>query len=201
MSTAHRIRMLWALVVLGTAACTRETLVVTNPEDEPPFDQPFDAPFDGPSLAPSSLTIDRTEYVARHESGVGNYREYAFTMVVQFRNKTSDPLFLARCYPDSPGPIYGVELVDEGDSWGSAYSALWACVGHDRQLRVDPGAVRADTLRVRGPNAWDGRGGKPYGALTGRMRLRYSVQSCRGDGRACPPAAARSKVFRVELEH
>jgi hypothetical protein len=84
----------------------------------------------------------------------------------------------------------GVPLVDGGDDgWGSASGGAWACVGH-----------RGDTLRIRGPNAFDGHPGQPVGQLIGRMRLVYEVQRCRGDG-ACrlPRAAGASNALTVAL--
>lgn len=147
-----------------------------------------------------TLRTDRTEYVATYVSGEGAYRQYGFTVVARLENRGPERVYLARCYPDSPHPIYGVELVDQdGDSWGSGYSGAWACVGHDRQIPVAAGESRTDTLRLRGPNAWDGRTKQPFGALAGRMRLVYGVQTCPGDGECrLDREVGRANVFTVE---
>jgi hypothetical protein len=153
-----------------------------------------------PGVATVVLRTDRDEYVASYEGGEGSYRQYGFSVVARFENRGSTAVYLARCYPDSPHPIYGVELVDGGESWGAAYNGVWACVGHDRQIQVPPGEVRADTIHLQGPNAFDGRTDQPFGTLAGRMRLFYEVQTCPGDG-ACRLSedAGMSNVFTVEL--
>jgi hypothetical protein len=109
-------------------------------------------------------------------------------------------VYLARCYPESPHPVYGVGVVDSSDSRGAAYNRVWACVGHNRQIPLRPGQARTDTLRLIGPNVVDGRTGQPRGAFVGRMRLFYEVQTCPGDG-ACRlgQEAGASNAFAVEL--
>ena len=121
------------------------------------------------------LTTDRDEYTARYLDGRPPFDRYGFTLVAQFHNRTSDSLYLARCYPDSPEPLYGVEAV--GDSGEAAYSPIWACVGHDRAIQVGPGETRTDTLSLSGPNGWTGQR-VPDGELAGRFRLGYRVQQC-----------------------
>jgi hypothetical protein len=154
--------------------------------------------------ASSGLHTDRTAYVATRVGGEGVYTQYGFRVEARFNNMSRDTLYLARCYPESPTPIYGVELVDTPAASfreGAAYSGAWACVGHDRQIAVAPHSSRVDTLLIRGPNAWDGVSHIPFGTLTGRMRLRYEVQRCRGDG-ACAASgdAGRSNPFDVVRE-
>jgi len=153
-----------------------------------------------PDSAVVVLRTDADAYVARYEGGEGSYRQYGFTVVARVENRGGSSVYLARCYPDSRQPIYGVSLVEPGDRWGAAYNAAWACVGHDRQIRLRPGEARTDTLHLRGPNAFDGRTGEPFGSLVGRMQLHYEVQTCRGDG-ACRLGedAGASNVFTVEL--
>jgi len=152
--------------------------------------------------AQTGLATDRASYVARYESGQGTYRQFTFTVVARFTNHTAGTLYLGRCYPDSPHPIYGVELVDASRSaWGSAFGPAWACVGHDDQIAVAAGETRVDTLQLRGPNGWDGRTGEVFGVMDGAMRLVYHVQECRGDG-ACPSARldGRSNAFTVRVD-
>ena len=160
------------------------------------------APVGDPASA--GLHTDQATYVATRISGEGAYTQYGFRVEARFNNTTGDTLYLARCYPESPTPIYGVELADAPAASyrdGAAYDGAWACVGHERQIAVAPGGSRVDTLLVRGPNAWDGITHTPFGTLTGRMRLSYGVQRCRGDG-ACllPREAGRSNPFDVVRE-
>lgn len=146
------------------------------------------------------IQTDALVYTARYERGEGSYRQYGFDVVARFTNRTDETVYLARAVPSQPWPDFGVELVGGGGD-GSAYSGVVAGVGHDRQIAVQPGETRVDTLRLRGPTMWDGRTGDPFGRLDGVMRLVYQAQGCRGDG-ACPlpDSVAVSNVFRVVLE-
>ena len=153
----------------------------------------------GPDSGPLELRTDRATYLSTYLQGDGTYRQYGFRLVAQLENRSGTTVYLARWYPDSRTPIYGVILAGEGGSPGSAYSGFWACVGHDHQIPVPAGATRVDTLVLRGPNAWDHATGQPFGTLSGRMKLRYEVQTCPGDG-TCPlNDAVTSNVFRVAL--
>jgi len=158
----------------------------------------------GPPVTGEALLTDATFYHATYRRGEGSYREYGFGVVARFTNRTSAPVDLGRCLPDSPTPIHGVVLAgadDAGsDGTGSAYSGAWACVGHDQPFVVQPGQTRVDTLQIIGPNSFDGRTGQPFGTLVGRMRLVYDVRACRGDG-PCEADAemGRSNEFEVRL--
>ena len=147
----------------------------------------------------AALTTDSSEYTATYIGGDGPYRSHGFRVVARFENQTLRTLYLARCFPDTPVPIFGVQLEGAGDSWGSAYNPAWACVGHDNQIVVPPAQSRTDTLLIRGPTAFDGRTGQHFGTLTGRMRLVYQVQTCRGDGECRLEGAAVSAPFSVDL--
>ena len=168
-----------ALLILGTGCGT----IASAPDSDP---------------GSSGLHTDRATYVATRVNGQGNYAQYGFRIVARFDNTSPDTLYLARCYPDSPTPIYGVGLADgpaPPSSGRSAYNGAWACVGHDRQIAVAPRSSRIDTLPIRGPNMWDGINRTPIGVLTGRMRLGYEVQRCRGDA-LCPCLARRDSPIR-----
>lgn len=54
-------------------------------------------------------------------------------------------------------------------------------------MPILPGTTRVDTLQLSGPNVWTGPDDQPVGVLTGRFRISYAAQSCRGDG-SCPLA-------------
>ena len=149
----------------------------------------------------ASFTVDRAVYTATSVRSV-QYQRYSFKLVARFTNTTDQTVYLSRCYPNSPTPMFGVELIGEGvDRWGSAYDMAWACVGHDQQIEVLPGATRTDTFDIAGPNAFDGTTGRPFGTLIGRMRLVYGVQGCRGDG-ACrlTKSIGQSAPFDVQVE-
>lgn len=148
----------------------------------------------------ANFTTDRAVYTATADRSIA-YTRYKFQLTARFTNNTSQTVFLSRCYPNSGTPIFGVQLLDQTDTWGSAYDMAWACVGHDVQFEVAPGATRIDTYEITGPNAFDGVTGRPFGVLTGRMRLVYGVQGCRGDG-ACGLTSmmGQSAPFEVRIE-
>lgn len=153
----------------------------------------------GDALGPGdgSLTTDSQRYVATDDDENAPPR-YSFTIITQFTNTASDTVYLGRCMPDSPGPLFSVELVAPSNDEGSAFSMAWACVGHHLQLAVAPGAVRVDTLRLTGPSAYEGS--RAMGVLEGTHRLRFLVQSCRGDGACIRDDMGVSNTFVVDPE-
>jgi hypothetical protein len=163
----------------------------------------------GSSVAPSdrvtddqsgqvTLRTDRAAYSASPVEGEGPHRTYAFTLVAQFINGTSRPVYLERCFPDTPYPVYGIGSGAGGPA--AAYNPAWACVGHDVPIVVSPGQTRTDSLRIAGPNAWDGRTGEPFGDLVGRFRLSYRVGTCRAVSSCELPGRFReSNPFEVSL--
>ena len=150
-----------------------------------------------PVLTDKTLYIARPEFADCAEPGC----PYAFTVEASYTNHSDRPLYLARCYPDSPTPIYGVRLVALGGEDEAAYNPIWACVGHDEAIEVLPGEARTDTLRLEGPNAFDGDTGESYGALEGEFQLNYQVQICPEEDLSCGLiyAAGRSNLFEVRL--
>jgi hypothetical protein len=146
-----------------------------------------------------TFTTDATGYVAVRIEGAGSLSRYRFRVVTRFENRTAASLFLGRCFPDTREPLFSVVRAYASDP-ESGYQQIWACVGHDRQFEVRPGEVRTDTLRVEGPNTFDGITQKPLGVTEGRFRLYYDVRSARGDG-APPVAELRlSNEFVVRTE-
>ena len=139
-----------------------------------------------PRLEPltGNLTTNDTTYVATREAGGGPVMRFGFKLVARYHNPTKAPIYLARCFAKSKTPLYDVQLVQGKRSGGSAYSPVWACAGHDKQIVVQPGATRVDTLAISGPATWSGLTKKPIGILEGRLRLAYFPQKCPGDG-AC----------------
>lgn len=153
---------------------------------------PASDPAPGPAghSAELSLRTDRAAYEARYVEGEGNHRRFGFRLVARFENRTGAAVFLDRCEPNSPRPIYSVEATDPARRGGFGYSPVWACAAHNRPIVVPPGAVRVDTLRIAGPNAWDGRTGERLGPMDGEFRLVYQ---------SGPRALVRSKAFTVRL--
>lgn len=171
---------LLAVLVAGTEGCGLAG------ESVGPEDSAFEA--SGPDRNGEALQTDALAYTAVYRSGEAPYRMYGFRIVATFTNRLTVPVFLGRCFPYSPTPIFGIQLVGDtagAGGWGSIYSRAWACVGHDQQLIVAPGATRVDTLDMLGPMAW--QGGVPLGTFDGRLRLVYGVSTCPGDG-GCPGA-------------
>jgi hypothetical protein len=147
---------------------------------------------------PIRLRTDRAAYTASLSGGEGFYRTYRFTLVAQFTNGMSDPVYLERCYPTTPYPEYAIASDAVGRE--SAYNPVWACVGHDAPIMVLAGETRTDTLRVTGPNSWDGRTNEAFGDLAGRFRLSYVVGSCRAVSDCELPQAVQSNDFDVQLD-
>jgi hypothetical protein len=123
-----------------------------------------------------ALGTDRNLYEATLVGGEGSYRTYALTMVARFTNGMDRPVYLGRCLADTDSPIYGVLSAEPALEAG--YDPVWACVGHDHPIVVGAGETRVDTLRIAGPNAWDGHTKEPLGTLAGRFQLSYRVGAC-----------------------
>ena len=151
------------------------------------------------SPEPLLLTTDQEVYIA--ERIVDGPRSiYSFEVTIQVENNSRATIYLARCYPDSPHPIYGFSLVNQEDEWGAAYSAVWACVGHENPIALAPGAKRSDTLVIRGPNAWPNGSTEHFGVLEGTFQIHYQAQSCAKEvGCDLPLSMASTNHFSVEL--
>lgn len=165
--TAARDLHLSFLRLAGVLACIVGVVGAVRPGAEPPV---------------GIFTTSDTSYVAMREPGGGAVERYGFTVIARYRNPTDAPIYLARCHATSPNPLYGVQLVDASRPAESAYSPVWACAAHDKQIVVAPGATRFDTLTIDGPATWSTVTKKPLGVFEGRFRLAYGPQRCPGDG-------------------
>ncbi len=101
--------------------------------------------------------------------------------------------------------MYSIPLSDDSTNIteGSAYDRVWACVGHESPIVIAPRATRVDTLRIEGPNIFDGNTKAPEGMLEGDFRLVYEVGTCHREGEAkclLPLEERSSGVFRVTIE-
>jgi hypothetical protein len=158
---------------------------------------PTEVPRDLGPVPDGSLMTDVMAYVARQIPGSAQPTEYQFTVITRFQNRSAAPVYLARCFPTSPQPMYSVGSAD-GSAVESAYGPYWACVGHNNQFEILPGAVRVDTFVVRGPNAFDEIKKQPIGVTDGVFRLSLFVATGRGDGApAAPGSLGLSNAFSV----
>jgi hypothetical protein len=145
-----------------------------------------------------TLRTDGAAYSARLIGGEGSYRTYAFTLVAQFTNRMPESVYLERCYPDTPYPVYGIGSGAGGPA--AAYDPAWACVAHGVPIVVPAGDTRIDSLSISGPNAWDGRTGEPLGDLVGSFRLSYRVGTCPAISSCELPGRFReSNQFEIRL--
>jgi hypothetical protein len=152
------------------------------------------------------LVTDATEYTATPIVGEGAlvHKRYHFPVISTFTNRSADTVFLGRCFPDSKQPMFTVVGIDSASAFDyrteSAYSAAWACVGHDRQIEIAPGQVRVDTLDIEGPNSFSGTTGVAHGILEGTFRLYFVARNGRDERSPLLPfAKLTSNSFTVRL--
>jgi hypothetical protein len=119
---------------------------------------------------------------------------YRFQLIATFENRTRQTIYLGRALPDSPEPIFSVAMDGPGIS---GYNRAFPLPGHDQQFEVPPGETRTHTLDMRGPGVVD-RNGVPLGVPEGRMRIYYSLRSCRGT-EPCERGTVASEPFTVTL--
>jgi|SRR5262245_57873544 len=156
------------------------------------------------------LQTDRKDYFAKYEKTADNVRLYGFTVIARFENRTQEPVYLDRCYPDTAYPFYSVLAVEGSEVKESAYNPMWSCVGHDNPIVVQPGETRTDNLHIVGPTVWRSDTKTYDGLLEGKARLIYNVRFCREQPRVAdsgrpvkckrPETYAQSDVFTVKLE-
>ena len=172
-------------------------LLLASPACEVPTAEPPGLTVE--DLRDVKLRTDRNLYEATFLDGEGTYRTYALTVVARFTNGTEQPLYLSRCYPTTSYPIYGV--VSTNADLEAGYNPAWGCVGHDHPILVGRGETRVDSLRIAGPNTWDGYTKEPFGTLTGSFRLGYSISACREVYGCGPtPSWVESNEFEVRLK-
>ena len=189
MNWTSRFLLVTSLVLLTGCASAPKPSQPTSSEPQP-IEVRDPSPTDG------SLQTDEDIYTASCQ-GEGYNQRCTVTLTMTYTNQTDAAIYLGLCYPDDTSPIYHVD----GLTRESAYSAAWACVGHDKAIEVLPGEQRVDVLKISGPNAWDGMTGKPFGLLKGRLQIFYETSSCPGESDLCklPRETATSNVFTVTL--
>ena len=178
---------------VATAATALYVLLVScGSPGEPAPDNSESVPNLGPVPA-GAFTTDATGYLAYRLPE--SLPRYQFRIVSRFENRSAGTLYLGRCFPDSPQPLFTVFNTVPVES---GYTQGWACVGHDRQFAIRPGEVRIDTLVVEGPNMFQGGTHVPIGVTEGDFRLYFDVRLAPGDGApAAPDSIKVSNVFRV----
>lgn len=130
------------------------------------------------------FSLDRAEYVAVQVRNQPPIR-YEFQLTATLENHSRQALYLTRCHPDSPVPLFGVQLVTPDNPDGSAYDPIWACVGGDFAIVVEPGTTRTDTFRISGPNSFQSGTQVGYGQLDGMFEFAYGGSTC-SPATSCP---------------
>ncbi len=183
-------RLIVGFISIGVVGCVSQSALTPNP----------------PSCATCFLVTDATAYTAVPIVGEGAlvHKRYHFPILTTFTNRSADTVFLGRCFPDSKQPMFTVVGVDSATAFDyrtePAYSAPWACVGHDRQIEVAPGQVRVDTLNIEGPNSFSGSTGLASGILEGTFRLYFVAHKGRDErSPRLPFAQLTSNPFTVRL--
>jgi hypothetical protein len=155
------------------------------------------------------LKTDQDNYSAKYEKTIDGMRVYGFTVIARFENRSQEPAYLDRCRPDTPYPFYSVYAVESREIKESAYNRMWACVGHDNPIVVEPGETRTDNLHFS-TSSWRSDTKTYLGALEGQARLIYGIRFCREQPRVddsgrpvkCkrPETYAQSDIFTVKIE-
>lgn len=143
----------------------------------------------------TSISIDQDSYTAKLKNGTESYE---FKLIADFKNKTSETIYLKRCNPESPNPVFNLQHTNKNVN--SAFTPTWTCVDHAEHIEVKPGLQRVDTLKITGPNMWS-ENDEVIGQLEGKHKLLYEARSCNTtDHCPLPDSVAFSNVFEIKLE-
>ena len=144
-------------------------------------------------VPPRAFTTDTTGYLAYRLPG--SLPSYHFQIISRFENRTASTLYLGRCFPDSPQPLFSVV---DAPPVESGYAQVWACIGSVQPFAIRTGEVRVDTLLVEGPNFFENGTNAPIGVTEGDFWLYYDVRLAAGDGAPTAPNSLKlSNAFRV----
>ena len=146
--------------------------------------------------APAWITTDSVAYTARLVPG--STSTYTLRVVTRFVNRGRTDVYLGRCFPNSPRPMYIIGAETQSESQ-SAYNPAWGCVGHDKQFLVAPGQARADTFDLTGPNICRASPPVCEGLLEGRFRIAFMLRNSSGDGTDVDFGKA-SNPFAISLD-
>lgn len=146
------------------------------------------------TAATVSFTTDKTVYSATAIVATP-VTFYSFVVIARYANNGGTPVSVLTC--DGRHPYYNVWGV--GNNLGdSPYDPLSNCDVPLPPLTVAPGALRLDTIAIRGPTT-TAADGTPLGPLYGQVRITYRVGP--GCSSASPQPCVRqaSSVFAVQL--
>ena len=185
------VSILTAVVLAGCKSAPLPPPTETKPQPQTPAEVRSPMPSSG------FLKTDQDVYTADCK-GEGYTKKCKFTLVMTYTNSADSTIYFNHCYPDDTYLIYSIRGLTKEES---AYSGAWACVGHERSVKVLAGGTRVDTLEISEPNAWDGKTGRPFGVLEGRLQVSYTAYTCADESEACalPSEVATSNVFEVRL--
>ena len=185
------VSVLIAVVLTGCRSTPLPPPIEPMPQPQTPAEVRPPLPSDG------FLKTDQDVYTADCQ-GEGYTKECIFTLVMTYTNSMDSTIYFNHCYPDDTSPTYSVRGLTKEES---AYNLYWGCTGHDRSVKVLAGEQRVDILEISGPNAWDGKTGRPFGVLEGRLQVSYIAYTCADESEACalPSEVASSNVFEVRL--
>jgi hypothetical protein len=139
-----RLRSCAALLLLALAVACRDTTA--------------------PEIVAELRPLD-TAYVA---IPLGDGGHYTVDVVLRLTNTGRTTLRLDGCGPGATSPIY---FVTGGNDGSSAYNPAWACTGGGEGVRVRPGEVRVDSIRLHGsPRS---RSDPAIGSFQGMMAVGY----------------------------
>ena len=95
------------------------------------------------------FSTDADWYTARRERQVRpGVFTYAITIVTRWTNTTASDLYLMGCRSGSSSPWFSLSRTSGGSD--SPYTPDPPCVRGAPAIRVEPGAIRVDTLRIQG---------------------------------------------------
>jgi hypothetical protein len=140
-------------------------------------------------------------YLAAYEETLDKRPRYILTITARLENRSQSPIYLDRCYPDTPYPFFDIRNAVLGVIRHSAYTPMWSCVGHNNPIIVQPGETRTDNFRIIGPSVWrsDIDGDRYDGELEGRFSLSYHLHFCPEEPCIHPdckgPPCKRSDVY------
>jgi hypothetical protein len=127
---------------------------------------------------------------------------YTITIVTRWTNTTASELYLMGCRSGASSPWFSLS---RGASRGPAspYTPDPPCVGGAPAIRVEPGAIRVDTLRIQGlasPDFSMDRASMPR--PDGAFEVIFDVRGCPEDPACALPtySLTHSPLIRVRAE-
>lgn len=151
-----------------------------------------------PAYSDCTLCTGAREYVAKTVK-TRRRATHGFTMQVQYTNTTDEAVCLARCHPDDLEPLFFLDPVGSDADMESAYGSFNQCPGHERAIRVEPGASRIDEYRISGPYIWQSYSDEYIGIMEGTFKMGYWAEECNPESTK-PAERIMSNAFTVSLK-